>query len=272
MLPSGWPAAGLALAVVLAGCTAVGLGTESPTPIPTPAWPAEGPPGVTTDGVADPLALARAHTGALVGRSFTYRATVVVRTTGGIQLGTVHTVRRVGADGRFAHRMRTEGVVPSAVTPFEAVDVYSNGTRTVIRFRRDGENRTLVSSARSASIAPYDVVGKGTLYSVLSATDPRALEPIRRGGTTYVHLRGENGTTTLGVTRVTNATFEALVAPSGLVSRYRLTYHADESGYADWAGRLDRTVVYEAVGETRVERPGWLPGAAANATAVPPGR
>ncbi|NIS31187.1 MAG: hypothetical protein GWN07_12680, partial [Actinobacteria bacterium] len=69
--------------------------------------------------------------------------------------------------------MRAEGVVPSVVTQFEAVDAYSNGSVVVIRFTRDGENNTLTTAARESPMTAYDVVGKGTLYSMLSATEPR---------------------------------------------------------------------------------------------------
>lgn len=274
MAPAPRRAILLSALVVLAGCTAIGLGPGSPTPAPTatPAWPDRLPPGVTTATVSGPLDLARAHTAALTGQSFTFRSTVVVRTTDGIRLGRVRTVRRVGPDGRFVHRTRVEGVVPSFVANVRAVDAYSNGSVVVIRFRQDGRNRTLVTAARESPISPYDVVGKGRLYSMVSATDPTVLGPIERGGTTYLHVKGTNGTTRLGFARASNATFEALVAPSGLVHRYAFSYRANDTTYRDWEGHIVRTVVYEDVGSTTVERPAWVVEAVPNAMRVPTGR
>lgn len=259
----------LAVIVVLAGCTALGTGPTSPTPTATPTWPAELPPGVATTDVTEPLRLVRAHTATLVGTSYTFRQTVTVSTTDGIQLGTMRSVRRVEPDGSFVHRMRTEGVVPSVVTNVEAVDVYSNGTVTVVRFRQDGENRTLVSPADEARISAGDVIQKGTLYSMFSTTDPAVTGPIRRDGTTYLHVRGANGTATIGFTDATNASFEALIAPSGLIHRYALAYHVNDS-YTGWKGRIVRRVVYDDVGTTTVERPDWATGELPNATRVPP--
>lgn len=273
MARSARSAVALAALVALAGCAALGVGSGSPTPATaTPQWPATMPPGVTTEGVEEPLALARAHTSALVGGSFAYRSTLEASTVDGVPLGTVTTVHRVDADGRFVHASRVEGVVPPSYGRLRAVDAYSNGTVTVVRFRTDGRNRTLVSSADEAALSAYGVVGKGTLYSLVAATDPTVRGTLRRGGTTYLHLKGDNGTVRLGVTEATNASFEALVAPSGLVQRYALAYHANVSSDAGWEGRLVRTTVYDDLGETTVERPDWVAEALPNATEVPPGR
>lgn len=264
----------LSLLVVLAGCTAIGLDAGSPTPDPTatPAWPESLPPGLTTDTVAEPLDLARAHTAVLTGQSYTYRETVVVRTVDGIRLGTVRTVRRVGADGAFVHRMRGEGVVPSVVTQLRAVDAYSNGSRVVIRFRGEQGNRTVVMAEAESPMAPNDVIGKGLIYSMLSSTRPTVEGPIRRGGTTYVHVRGANGTTRFGFVEATNVTFEALVGPSGLVHRYAVSYRANGTSYTGWEGRIVRTVTFDDVGSTAVDRPDWVAAELPNATEVPTGR
>lgn len=264
----------VALLVVLAGCTAIGFGSNSPTPTPTatPEWPDELPPGLSTANVSDPLDVARAHTAGLTGQSFTYRATITARTTDGIRLGTVRIERRIAADGRFIHRMRVDGVVPSSLANVRAVDAYSNGSVVVIRFRDGERNRTLVTALAESTIQPYDVVQKGQLYSMLSATDPVVRGPVRRGGVTYLHLKGANGSTRFGFTEASNMTFEALVSPSGVVHRYALRYHAVETDYTAWEGRIERTVVYEDIGTTTVQRPAWVDRERANATEVPTGR
>lgn len=274
MPPAVQPMLLLSLLVVLAGCTAFGLAPGSPTPEATaaPEWPEPLPPGVTTDVVAEPLVLARVHTAALTGQSYTYRQTVVVRTTDGIRLGRIRTVRRVAADGAFVHRMRVEGVVPSVVTQFRAIDAYSNGSRVIIRFRQGGENRTLVTAAAESPMSPNDVIGKGFVYSVLSSTRPTVEGPLRRGGTTYVHVRGTNGTTRFGFVEATNVTFEALVAPSGLVHRYAVSYRANGTSYTGWEGRIVRTVTFDDVASTTVDRPDWVAAELPNATEVPTGR
>jgi hypothetical protein len=274
-MPSvGRPAFLVALLVVLAGCTAIGFGPGSPTPTPTatPAWPDELPPGLSTTKVSDSLDLARAHTAGLSGKSFTYRATITARSTEGIRLGTVRIERRVAADGRFVHRMRVDGVVPSTVANVRAVDAYSDGSVVVIRFRDEEGNRTLETAIEESPIQPYDVIQKGPLYSMLSATDPAVIGPHRRGGVTHLHLKGANGSTQFGLTEASNMTFEALVAPNGVVHRYAVRYHAVETDYAAWEGRLERTVVYEDIGRTAVEQPSWVAQERANATEVPTGR
>lgn len=266
MSPSGRAAVLLSLLVVLAGCTAIGLGPGSPTPAATatPAWPDQLPPGVTTANVSGPLDLARAHTAALSGRSFTYRSTVTVTTAEGIGIGTVRTVRRVDSAGRFVHRMRADGVVPTVVTDLRAVDAYSNGTVVTIRFRRDEANRTQVATVEESTISAYDVIQKGRLYSMLSATEPAVEGPLTRGGTTYLHVKGTAGSTTLGITEASNVTYEALVEPSGLVHRYVVRYDANDTYYSGWEGRIERTVVYDDVGVTTVERPDWVDASDAN--------
>lgn len=274
MPPSGRAAVLLSLLLVVAGCTAIGLDPGSPTPTATatPEWPDQLPPGVTAEAVVGPLDLARAHMAALTDTSFTYRSTVVVSTADGIRLGSVRTVRRVGPDDRFVHRMRVDGVVPSLVSNVRAVDAYSNGSTVVIRFRDGERNKTLVTTVRESPIQADDVIGKGRLYSMLSATEPRVEGPVTRGGRTYLHVRGTNGTTRLGFTAATNGTFEGLVAPSGLVHRYAFSYHANDTSYRDWEGRIVHTVVYDDVGSTTVQRPDWVTEELPNATQVPTGR
>ncbi|MFB6359917.1 MAG: hypothetical protein ABEH59_01190 [Halobacteriales archaeon] len=274
-MPTVWrPAFLAALLVVLAGCTAIGFGPGSPTPTPTatPAWPDELPPGLTTAKVSDSLDLARAHTAGLSGKSFTYRATITARSTEGLRLGTVRIERRVAPDGRFVHRMRVDGVVPSTVATVRAVDAYSDGSVVLIRFRKEGRNRTLETALAESPIQPYDVIQKGPLYSMLSATEPEVIRPLRRGGVTYLHLKGANGSTQFGLTEASNMTFQALVAPNGVVHRYAVRYHAVETDYAAWEGRIERTVLYEDIGTTTVEQPSWAPEERANATEVPTGR
>lgn len=264
----------LSLLVVLAGCTALGIDRSTPTPSPvaTPEWPSTFPPGMDAQGVTNPLDLVRAHTASLTGQSFTYRSTAVVSTADGIRLGTVRTVRRVGPDGRFVHRMRVEGVVPSVVTNLRAVDAYSNGSVVVIRFRQQDRNRTLVTAVQESPMSASDVIQKGPLYSMFSATEPTVTRPIRRDGTTYLLVKGTNGSTRLGFARATNGTFEALIAPNGLVQRYAFSYHATDTSYRDWEGRIVRRVAFEDVGSTTVQRPDWVESELPNATAVPTGR
>jgi len=260
--------------VVLAGCTALGLGPGSPTPTAdaTPDWPAELPPGMSTANVTGPLDLVRAHTAALTGTSFTYRATITARTSTGIRTGSVSIVRRVGADGRFVHRMRVKGVVPAVVTNQRRVDAYSNGSFVIIRFRDQDQNRTLVTTSRESSIQPYDVVHKGQLYSMLSVTEPAVMGSLSRGGVTYLHVKGTDGSTAFGLTEARNLSIEALVRPDGVVHRYAISYHANDSDYTGWEGRLERQVVYEDVGSTTVERPAWVSRQRPNATKIPTGR
>lgn len=61
-----------------------------------------------------------------------------------------------------------------------------------------------------------------------------------------------------------NASFVAHVDPTGLVRDYRLAYTARDRGRTE---RVIRTVEYDGIGETRIERPAWV-DRAANETGV----
>ena len=244
-----WRVAAVGLALVLAGCGALGgtSGTADPgtgpasgatlTPVAVPSTtetPVTLPPGVTTAGVADADALLAAHQATLRDRSYTLAVRLEV--DGDV----TRRVSRVASQTRYYQR-----------------DVLVRQGVTVSRFASD---RTVYTRSVTANLTRYDrfdtvrppgsqtVRESRVFLSVPSATvfrttvDGRPTFALR--GTYPVHPT-EPG--------LRNVSLRAVVAPSGLIRTLNVSYYRE----AD-AANVTRSFAYSDVGSTTVERPDWV--------------
>jgi len=240
-----WRAAGVVLALVLAGCGSVASGgpggaetpAETLTPAPVPEvtdTPATLPPGATGDGVTDAGALYSAHTAYLQGRSYTLR--VSVRVDDGRTSRTI----RVETPTRYLRHDRLPG---------RNFTRYADGERLYVR-TDIGDNRLF---ARSGD------VGEPTAYTVrlskafLQLDEARVAET-RVDGDLHYELTGQYPVHPT-VDTLRNVTVRAVIHPAGFIRSLNLTYVSVDSGRET---NVTRSFAYSGVDATTVERPAWV--------------
>lgn len=261
---------GLATVLALAGCTATGVPAEpalTVTPAPVPTDPEPTPvyrvaPGVDTEGVVDPLALAGAHAAVLASTS--YRVAVVehVETLDGrlvehrVVLGTVEGPTQYRLDlTRRTHR-----------GPDPASSLYANGAALYERLVTTDGTRYYVPRASLDGEAPWpeDPVGSPThreeLYVGMAGSDPGYAGAVVVDGTTYHRLVATRATHPAFlaaweyVGSIEAYGFSALVRKEGLVRSYEVRYVAVAGGERRL---VTRTARWSAVGGATVRPPDW---------------
>jgi len=261
-------AVALALAVVLSGCGSVSLGGGAATPYappeetPTVGAGTERPVDAATTTAAPtasdrgdlPADAVERHVAARANRSLRIRWTdQVVRNR---RLVDSTTVARVAPDGDY--RMRTQvGNVTASVYVADGVLFERYATDDAVRyFRRDleGPQRTphdefLATLRTMVPRGTWERRGSGTVLNEVPLTRYGARVP----ATERAAITGSEANVTLGI------------GPEGLVrllvSRYWVDTPADPAV-------VTRTVSIEAVGETTVRPPEWLPEARNRTTAT----
>ena len=247
-----------------------------PTDEPTPTAVPQLAPGLTSEGVTDPFALAEAHASVLDGTAYTVRTNLTVR----------------HANGSIYMRQSTDALLAANRTRYSVVGdfagarigggqatvaTYSNGER-VFEARTTANNTSYhvvrVPERESASprgILPEGLVGDEQIYSLFTAVETRVLDETTRNGTTRYRIVGANvsGEADLGSRYgdPRNVTARATIDSRGLVREYRLRYEGTVSGTNV---TVVRRVRYTNVGSTTVERPPWYEVAVRNATTTTP--
>ncbi|WP_135363796.1 DUF7537 family lipoprotein [Halosimplex halophilum] len=261
----------VAVLVVLAGCSALAPGTDRPTVTPAPV-PTDSPlpPGVEPGGVTDPAALATAHGAALGNRSYTLVTNRTVRAANG-SLRSALTVRLAlsAAPARDYHaRVSVEGPGAPLVIgePPTRAEYWANDE--VYLRRQTIDNRTEYSryDDTDAYVGTWsfwlgtvalDLGPETDLRSTLEGFETRVADRSPESG--RVHLvgttvRSEGFVGDSAVDDVENATLHAFVAESGFVASYHVVYDATVDGERV---RVRRSVRFERVGATTVDRPTW---------------
>ncbi|QPV63357.1 hypothetical protein I7X12_01600 [Halosimplex litoreum] len=265
----------VALLVVLAGCSAFAPGTDRPTvtsaPVPTDSGLA---PGVEPNGMTDAAALAGAHAATLGNSSYTLVTNRTVRAANG-SLRSVLTVRlalSAGPSRDYHARVSVDGPAAPLVTgePPERAEYWANDE--VYLRRRIVDDRTMYSRYDDTDAyvgtwsfwlgtAALDLGPEAEVRSTLEEFETRVADDSRDRDRDRVHLVG----TAAGsdefvddpgeIERVENATLHAFVAESGFVRSYHVVYDATLD--AGDRVRVRRSVRFERVGTTTVERPSW---------------
>jgi hypothetical protein len=264
----------LVLLVVLAGCG----GTAAPTPTEATVTPAPLPtddggelaPGVTGDGVEDPGTLARAHAARLADRSYTLVATRTVHYPNGTLRERLRLNLSLGANRSYLVHTDTEGPrapvflgIPPASAAF-----WSNSSTYTRRLTRDGA--TTYNSFQPtdgagtwqywARTVPHGGRGgnpRGFLTRAFSAVPTRTTARVSDGETAAFLIRGDGVTDRieLEVADPREVDLQATVTAAGLVRSLSLTYVGTIDGERVVVERHYR---YRNVGNTTVERPGWV--------------
>jgi hypothetical protein len=288
---SGQPVAALAVAgcLLLAGCS-VGLpsgestATSTLTPVPVPEEqgagatgeaeiaaprPVDGDrimPGLRTEGVADPAALAGLHGRHLADRPYTRAdSRTVVDANGTLRATRTDLLVAAGGVPFLAERSAVSTPRYDVTSAFSEATVYHDGGRAYYRAVEDEVNYG------TDTIPPGEVVpdrtGRAAVRELLSAFEweVRRVEiggqpHYRLESTAFVDPEPLDDAVLLSDPR--NATARLLVAADGRVDRYRLEY---ETTYDDRTVGVTETARWSNVGETTVPPPNWI-GRARNAT------
>ncbi|MEF8784236.1 MAG: hypothetical protein V5A54_14260 [Haloarculaceae archaeon] len=265
----------VALLVVLAGCSGVPVvqpeeSTETVTPIPERSPAPSYPPGMTDRGVEAPDVTASAHADRLAETSYTLSSNRSVRANGTMK--SFFSVRVALDDERNYHtRARTNGPDGPEFLgrPPATAEFWSDGETHLRKLTRDGETTydELESGPGRVSTwrywtrtAPFgDRQGSvfRTVRDVMESFVWR-IDTERTGDTTQYRLEADEYTSTAfapsEVTDVRNVTASATVTQSGLVRSIHMRYIGTIDGETVL---VERTIRYENVGNTSIERPEW---------------
>jgi hypothetical protein len=258
-------AVSLAALVLLAGCGALPLGSD-----PGPAIP----PGLSENGVQDASALASAHREILRDQSRTVEVTETIRYENGSLRGSKRATYRVDPASGIATAVVEPTVsgglfappfLPSAAT----LEFYRNGTTVLAKVTNDTTSKRLPVQGTEGSLRSPKMVP-----TLLTATNLQYNGTVKRDGETLYCLEATApedealvAKTVLSGRRydeLRNVTFRALVTDDGLVRKYTVEYAVFKTeGYKfpeteeGQVIRGTRTVTFESVGTTSVERPAW---------------
>jgi hypothetical protein len=228
----------------------------SPTPVPT-ATPTPEPttivPGLTTSGVVDTAVFARGHAAALENRSFTMRVTYTER-VGEETVGTAREVVRVENGTVYRARGVQSGDLASDLRPVIVRDLYADGEG---RYLRQGDGALRVGGADDPGTGQVVERSRTLVAWYLSGIDSSFVGRSQRPGGVYYRVAVE-GTSDR---RVEDYRATGLVSERGLVVRVDASYRLPDR---------DRVVTvslrHRSVGNTTVDRPGWMPPRNGSAT------
>ncbi|WP_246982754.1 DUF7537 family lipoprotein [Halorientalis marina] len=266
----------VALVALLAGCSGFSGGSEAtPTltpgnaPTPTKAYP----PGVDDSGVVAPGALAEAHTARDDGRSYTLVSNRTVRYANGTVRSDLSVRIELATNRSFFATVSTDGAHGPLLLgePPASAAYWSNGSTYARALTRDGGTtyNTFTPPDQYTGTWRYwtQTVAFGgrsgysgrTIREVFTSIPTEVVGRETRTGTTVVVLAGTAAETTdftaPEIDTVENLSLRAAVDTEGLVRlvRYRFDGTVDGEPVV-----VERTIRYEDVGSTSVEKPQWL--------------
>ncbi|NEU58154.1 hypothetical protein [Halorussus sp. MSC15.2] len=227
----------------------------------------EYPPGLSADGVTDPLALADAHREALRNTSYTVATSYAFRRPNGTVLSQGITTTRVSSGGEsfFAVTSQTQS---NATRPLGfgryKLATWANETRAVTARQVRGGEPTYREVSRER--APFEPDTQWELlYSAFAATNTTVVERFERDGTTLFRVVStEQPGTELAPMYGGSYSFVAIVDSQGIVRTLQQTY---QTTFEDRSAVVSRTIRLTRLGNTTVERPDWYEKAVANGTA-----
>lgn len=270
----------LAALLVLAGCSGLAADpgpaepTATVTPAPVPESGTDSPanaalaPGLTREGVVEPLTLANAHAELVGSRPHAFYASWTVKYTNGTLRGEVRQRATVEPGGPFFANVSVRGRTGIVADRPTRALFWSDGEELVERATANGTTRYLY-------IPPDEYSGGNGFYNSLRRPKPWrdtyalfasietrvASEQASPDGNGSVYLlEGSRLTAPATFAVATDTTdprdvsFAAAVTDEGLVQGYRLIYTATVGGERV---AVTRVVRYTAFGGVSVERPDW---------------
>lgn len=224
------------------------------------------PPGLSHDGVTDPLALADAHDRALRNASFAISTTFTYRRPNGTLLGHGTASSRVAPGGASFYTVRSQAnrnaTRPLGVAHYET-EVWSDGNRTLTARHLPGGSVTYRDRSDIASSLRPDTEWEA-MYAAFSTVNTTVVSRFERNGTTLykvVSTSGPDPDSAYADDEAYDVT--ALVGADGVVRTFELTRRTTFDG---GPAILTRTVQVSDVGDTAVERPTWYQRAVENET------
>jgi hypothetical protein len=272
--------AGCIVLTALAGCGGVfgtatdGADTATPTdtvddPVttsvtPTPENPLAAPPaGLSPDNITSATQLAAQHREALDDRNVTVRIRHRLTAENGTLLVDETEVRRVSADRDWLATRTFDGTYARYFgNPAERAETYYNGSTVFARIRANGETSYFVDDGVSRT-GPVDYPQLLRSYTRAQDVNVSAVD-----GSIQLRFTAPFETRLTAVSPVVNGTEASMtvhLTRSGRVTSYRTEYTGRLVNSPETTVRTNRTVRFEAIGETSVERPEWV-STARNAT------
>lgn len=272
---TGYRALAAAGLLLVAGCSGLAPGatpteTATPAPVPTPtSTPTEFAPGLTETGVTDPGRLAAAHVRSLNAEtsfrtSYALRSSYVERHPNGTVATRVRTRHAIDSP-QSLHRVSWTGnasgvfEVGQVRAPRGRAETYCAIGRCLLAVT--AENTTTYREQLVLGPSLLTAISTRHLGDLLGAAETTDVRPVEHNGSTHYRLRmtGVRDPAAVpapaGFGAVRNVSFTALVAPSGFIREYRLTYTGRRAGRRV---RVTETVRFSGVGATAVDRPAWL--------------
>lgn len=272
----------LALSLVLAGCSGLGIGgNETPTETSTPAEvPTDAPtqtpvqqlaPGLTGGGVTDAFALGDAHAAVLDNVSYTVHENFTIRYKNGSIFNQVTTRVQIANNSRFY--IVQDGLGPN-VSGSGSFSAWSNGERVLFAQTSNNntsynippgiEEREPIPPQEAVRAIGIDPTNSEQIYGIFSSVETRVTDRTTRNGTTHYQIVATNVTNPAAFDRgrnPRNVSLQALIDSRGLVREYQLSYTATLNGAP---AQIHRQVNYSSLGNTTIERPPWYDEAIEN--------
>lgn len=230
---------------------------------------AELPPGLSEEGVTDPLALVSAHRQTLENTSYVVSTTTTYRRPNGTLLAQSATAIRVapGAESYYATTTQTveNETRPLGVEHYD-IEVWANETRAVTARHFADDDPTYRQTARSDAVMEPTSQWE-LLYAVFGSTETDVVGQLERDGTTLFRVVSTPATDDLNATGPASELryeFTALVDSQGVVHSVQMSQRTD---IEDEPAIVSRTVHVTEIGNTTVERPEWFEQAMQNETA-----
>jgi hypothetical protein len=238
---------------------------DVPTDAPTSTYGLA--PGLTRQGVVEPVTLGRAHEAVLEETSYTALSKKTVRYTNGtVIIRETSTSHVVAPTERYYVRFKGRG--PESYkfnATFWSWEFWSDGERTLIA-RSQGNNTTYrhYESANPPAYTPDPLQGE-QFYDLFYAINTNVVNQTMRNGTTLYRLTATEITDTDALFRINNRyknprdlSFYAVIDSRGLVHRYLIAYTATLTTTSrPTPVRIVETSRYTEIGNTTVERPPW---------------
>ncbi|MFQ3295503.1 MAG: hypothetical protein ACI9PP_000839 [Halobacteriales archaeon] len=260
--------ASIGAVVLLAGCGAIPLGSDSGPSMP---------PGLSDDGVRNASELTSAHRETLTNRPHTVDVNETIRYENGSLWGSKRATIRVDPASRIA----TAVVEPKPTNgpfspPFHlsarTVEFYRNGTAIAAKASNDTTTKQVPpsvpgtgSNLRDPKMVPPLLTGLELQYKGTVERKGRTLYRIEATEVTDEDLVASTVLSGRRYDDIRNVSFRALVTERGLVAQYRVTYAVVKTEGYKFPDTEDgvviggkRTVTFRAIGTTTVERPEWV--------------
>ena len=204
-------------------------------------------PGLTTEGVVDPTALADAHAAAVTNRSYTWRLTYV-ESVNGDEVGRATETVRVAEPAVYVSNVTREGfLVPRG--PLSSWPAYADGER---RYRLTADEVDVTELADDTDTGEPAARARQYVLGFVNGREMSVGRTVSGGPRRYVvEIEGTN------TSGIRNYTATAHVSSEGLVyffsGSYCLTPVDDDRRQVC----LSLTMRYADVGATTVEPPSW---------------